>query len=62
MCCSLFQAKAKNVLISVPFTDVFQYLHYLRATSQCLKAAGKSAIVYLSAAVSDFYIHPRNMV
>ena len=47
--------------IAVPFTTVFEYLWYLRTIVEGLKPLGKSAMVYLAAAVSDFYVPESEM-
>ena len=46
----------------VAYTTVFQYLFFLREISLLLAPLGTMAMVYLAAAVSDFYIHPSHMV
>ena len=56
------KVKQENTLHVVPFTTVFDYLFYLRELSVLLEPLGSRAMVYLAAAVSDFYIHPSNMV
>lgn len=38
------------------------YLYLLKATSEALKQFGRDAILYLAAAVSDFYIPSDAMV
>lgn len=43
-------------LLSIPFTSLASYLWLLRATSQLLAATPSPALLYLAAAVSDFYI------
>lgn len=50
------------MLLLVAYTTVFQYLFFLREISHLLSPLGTQAVVYLAAAVSDFYIHPANMV
>ena len=50
------------MLLLVAYTTVFQYLFFLREISRLLAPLGPQAVVYLAAAVSDFYIHPANMV
>ena len=47
---------AADVLLLVEFTTLSDYLHYLQGTAQALAVCGNSAVVYLAAAVSDFYI------
>lgn len=46
----------------VEFTTLVDYLHLLRAASEALQPAGRRAIMYLAAAVSDFYIPDSAMV
>jgi len=43
-------------LLALPFTSVDEYLHLLRAACVALAAAGPRALLYLAAAVSDFFI------
>ena len=56
------KVKREGTLYMVSFTTVFNYLFYLREMSILLEPLGSRAMVYLAAAVSDFYIHPSNMV
>ena len=46
-------------LLSLPFRTIFEYLFYLRAVAVCL---GRGAMVYLAAAVADFYVPHESMV
>lgn len=48
-------------LLAVPFTTIFEYLFFLRATCTCLQKAGPAALIFLAAAVSDFYIPEKEM-
>ena len=57
-----WKVKQEGTLHVVPFTTVFEYMLYLRELSLLLEPIGPKAVVYLAAAVSDFYIHPSNMV
>lgn len=50
------EAKENNTLLLLPFTTVNQYLYSLRAISQELNVIGTSALFYLAAAVSDFFL------
>ncbi|KAL1500347.1 hypothetical protein AB1Y20_013011 [Prymnesium parvum] len=64
---SLAEAAAKyrthaSRLLSVPFTTVSEYLFLLRETARALDAAGPAAIIYLAAAVSDYYVPEDQMV
>ena len=45
----------------MPFTSVFEYFHYLKSISSLLHPFGPQAIIYLAAAVSDFYVHRDDM-
>ena len=42
--------------LRVEFTTVFEYLHLVRLISKHLKPLGRRVMVYLAAAVSDFYV------
>ncbi|KAK9471320.1 DNA/pantothenate metabolism flavoprotein [Dipodascopsis tothii] len=52
------QAKRDNMLLLVPFTTISQYLHTLRTVSVALQTLESSALLYLAAAVSDFFVPP----
>ncbi|XP_065345217.1 phosphopantothenate--cysteine ligase [Cloeon dipterum] len=43
-------------LLMVPFTHLTEYLWLLRVSSEAMGALGSRAMLYLAAAVSDFYI------
>lgn len=49
-------AEASPRLLCIPFTSVVEYLFLLRAAALSLSPAGRRAILFLAAAVSDFYI------
>lgn len=49
-------------LLYVSFTTVSDYLWLLRAACECLAPCGNRAVLYLAAAVSDFYIPSDKMV
>eukprot|EP00823_Brevimastigomonas_motovehiculus_P006061 TRINITY_DN476_c6_g1_i1.p1 TRINITY_DN476_c6_g1~~TRINITY_DN476_c6_g1_i1.p1 ORF type:complete len:389 (+),score=75.26 TRINITY_DN476_c6_g1_i1:25-1167(+) len=60
--CQLYETvKSSRQLLCIEFVTVSQYLYYLRAFSQALKPIGKRGALYLSAAVSDFYIPDSKM-
>nr|CAG4640965.1 EOG090X085T [Eulimnadia texana] len=63
--CSLMKkyerAKQNNLLLLVPFTSLSDYLWLLRACAQEVTCLGPRALLYLAAAVSDFYIPPNSM-
>jgi phosphopantothenate-cysteine ligase len=49
-------------LLLVPFTSLGDYLHLLRAACSVLRPLSGNAMLYLAAAVSDFYIPADRMV
>lgn len=49
-------------LLFIDFTTLNEYLHLLRASALSLQQIGHSAMLYLAAAVSDFYIPKDQMV
>ena len=54
-------AKSNNLLLQLEFTTVFDYLsllEYCCKSIECLKA---NALIYLAAAVSDFYVPKEEM-
>ncbi|XP_046355568.2 phosphopantothenate--cysteine ligase-like isoform X1 [Haliotis rufescens] len=53
--------KEKDLLLSIDFTSLAEYLHLLRASAQILNTINKKALLYLAAAVSDFYIPKHEM-
>ncbi|XP_008558296.1 phosphopantothenate--cysteine ligase [Microplitis demolitor] len=55
------QALEQEKLLEITFTTVAEYLWLLRAACQALAPLGRRAILYLAAAVSDFYIPPNEM-
>uniref|UniRef100_A0A8D0GPK7 Phosphopantothenate--cysteine ligase n=1 Tax=Sphenodon punctatus TaxID=8508 RepID=A0A8D0GPK7_SPHPU len=55
------RAKEKGVLLSLEFTGLTEYLALLRAAARALAPLGSSAMFYLAAAVSDFYIPASEM-
>lgn len=54
--------KSAGQLLLVPFTTLVDYLYLLRASSQSLSLFKRRALLYLAAAVSDFYIPAEQMV
>lgn len=48
--------REEGTLLQVPFTTVSDYLHLTRAAACAVAPAGDKALVYLCAAVSDFYV------
>lgn len=47
---------ASGSLLQIDFFTLTEYLFYLKVAAQALRFAGRDALVYLAAAVSDFYI------
>ena len=56
------QVSREGRLLQIDFTSLVDYLHLLRACSLIIAKAGKKAMLYLAAAVSDFYIPRDKMV
>lgn len=54
-------AQETNKILYISFTSVVDYMWLLRAACECLAAFEKRALLYLAAAVSDFYI-PSDMM
>ena len=50
------------MLCQVDFTTLDEYMLLLRAACEALKGFERSALVYLAAAVSDFYIPAAQLV
>jgi phosphopantothenate-cysteine ligase len=50
------EAKEKNMLLSLPFVTIDDYLHKLRALSHAMRPLGHDGLLYLAAAVSDFFL------
>lgn len=55
-------AKSQNLLLTIPFTTINDYLFVLRAISQFMRPLGPRGLLYLAAAVSDFFVPPERMV
>lgn len=49
-------------ILYVNFTTVSDYFWLLRAACECLAQFGSRALLYLAAAVSDFYVPSSEMV
>ena len=54
-------AKKDNMLLLLPFVTVTDYLWELRAIAKLIRALGASGLLYLAAAVSDFFIPEESM-
>ncbi|XP_048374750.1 phosphopantothenate--cysteine ligase [Sphaerodactylus townsendi] len=55
------RAKDEDALLAIEFTSLVEYLTLLRAAARALAPLGSSAMFYLAAAVSDFYIPASEM-
>ncbi|XP_042334564.1 phosphopantothenate--cysteine ligase [Sceloporus undulatus] len=55
------RAKEEGALLALEFTGLQEYLQLLRAAARALAPLGSSAMFYLAAAVSDFYIPPSEL-
>ncbi|KAG8180804.1 hypothetical protein JTE90_008589 [Oedothorax gibbosus] len=53
--------KENNMMLKIEFTTLSTYLHMLYIAAQALRSMGRDAILYLAAAVSDFYIPQKDM-
>ena len=52
-------AKNNNMLLLLPFTTITEYLWALREVARAMSPLGRTALFYLAAAVSDFFV-PRH--
>ncbi|RDL31505.1 CoaB-like protein [Venustampulla echinocandica] len=55
-------AKKENRLLTLPFTTINDYLFVLRAVAHDMRPLGPNGLLYLAAAVSDFFVPPERMV
>lgn len=55
------EAKTSNRLLMIPFVTITDYLFELRAVAQLMQPLGPSGLLYLAAAVSDFFLPPDRM-
>lgn len=55
-------AIAGGTLLKLPFTTIFEYLQMLQMVGLSMRSLGSSALFYLAAAVSDFYVPWESMV
>ncbi|KAF3765071.1 DFP-domain-containing protein [Cryphonectria parasitica EP155] len=49
-------ATSKNLLLTVPFVTIGDYLHELRAIARLMHRLGPDGLLYLAAAASDFFL------
>ena len=55
------KVREKNRLLELSFTTLTDYLWYLKTICQAFRTIGPRALLYLAAAVSDFYIPRQEM-
>ncbi|KAK3187098.1 Phosphopantothenate--cysteine ligase cab2 [Lecanicillium sp. MT-2017a] len=55
------KARRADMLLMLPFVTIGDYLHELRAISRLMRPLGPRAMLYLAAAVSDFFVPPERM-
>ena len=53
--------KQKNLLLKIEFTSLFEYLALLELICNAINPLDKNALIYLAAAVSDFYLPKSEM-
>ncbi|ROT37569.1 DFP-domain-containing protein [Sodiomyces alkalinus F11] len=54
-------ARTRNTLLAIPFVTITDYLHELRAIARLMRPLGPRGLLYLAAAVSDFFVPPDRM-
>lgn len=54
--------ETESRLLKITFTTLSEYLFTLRELTSVLRELGSKTMLYLAAAVSDFYIPPENLV
>ncbi|KAK5663202.1 hypothetical protein OQA88_6620 [Cercophora sp. LCS_1] len=54
-------AKDRHMLLALPFVSISDYLHELRSISNLMRPLGRLGLLYLAAAVSDFFVPPDRM-
>ncbi|KAF5611331.1 putative phosphopantothenate-cysteine ligase [Fusarium bulbicola] len=55
------KARDDNMLLTLPFVTIVDYLHELREIARLMRPLGPSGLLYLAAAVSDFFVPPDRM-
>ena len=55
------RARDRNVLLVLPFVTIGDYLHELRAVARLMRPLGPDGLLYLAAAVSDFFVPSSRM-
>ncbi|CAM1502160.1 Fc.00g041440.m01.CDS01 [Cosmosporella sp. VM-42] len=52
------KARDDNMLLTLPFVTIVDYLHELREIASLMRPLGRAGLLYLAAAVSDFFVPP----
>lgn len=55
------KARDDNMLLTLPFVTIVDYLYELREIARLMRPLGPSGLLYLAAAVSDFFVPPDRM-
>ncbi|KAM3511791.1 hypothetical protein MY11210_004546 [Beauveria gryllotalpidicola] len=55
------RARTRNMLLMLPFVTIGDYLHELRGIARLMRPLGRLGLLYLAAAVSDFFVPPERM-
>jgi phosphopantothenate-cysteine ligase len=55
------EVKKSNLLLKIPFQSIQEYMFLLRSSSMIINSVQKGSILFLAAAVSDFYIPYQKM-
>ncbi|EJP68373.1 DNA/pantothenate metabolism flavoprotein [Beauveria bassiana ARSEF 2860] len=55
------RARTSNMLLMLPFVTIGDYLHELRGIARLMRPLGPLGLLYLAAAVSDFFVPPERM-
>ncbi|KAF4124506.1 phosphopantothenate---cysteine ligase (ATP) [Geosmithia morbida] len=55
------RTRSEKLLLTIPFVTIGDYLHELRALSRLMAPLGPRSLLYLAAAVSDFFVPPDRM-
>ncbi|OAA55704.1 DNA/pantothenate metabolism flavoprotein [Cordyceps fumosorosea ARSEF 2679] len=55
------KARRSNMLLMLPFVTIGDYLHELRGIARLMRPLGSNGLLYLAAAVSDFFVPPERM-
>jgi phosphopantothenate-cysteine ligase len=49
-------ARDRHMLLVLPFVSISDYLHELRSIARLMAPLGPQGLLYLAAAVSDFFV------